>query len=98
MAAGLVGVPLGTVLAQVLKKRYPRADPLICAVGLLVSAPFLLGAMFVVPFNATGAYACIFLGSLALNLNWAIVADILLVRERRTGVVRFEYFGGFWWP
>lgn len=83
MAAGLVGVPLGTVVAQVLKKRYPRADPLICAVGLLVSAPFLLAAMFLVPVNTIGAYACIFLGSLALNLNWAIVADILLVREIR---------------
>lgn len=79
MAAGLVGVPLGTVLAQALKRRYPRADPLICASGLLISAPFLLGSMFLVSVHTNAAYALIFLGAVALNLNWAIVADILLV-------------------
>lgn len=84
MVAGLVGVPLGTVLSQVLKRRYPRADPLICASGLLISAPFLLGAMFVVSTNSVAAYVLIFLGSVALNLNWAIVADILLVRHQTT--------------
>lgn len=83
MASGIVGVPLGTVLAQVLKKRYPRADPLICAGGLLCSAPFLLGAMFVVSINTTAAYVLIFLGSVSLNLNWAIVADILLVSAKQ---------------
>lgn len=81
MVSGIVGVPLGTVLAQSLKKRYPRADPIICAFGLLISAPFLLGAMLVVPVNAPAAYALVFFGSVALNLNWAIVADILLVRS-----------------
>lgn len=80
MVAGIVGVPLGTVLAQRLKKRYPRADPIICAFGLLISAPFLLGAMLIVSYSAPAAYAFIFIGSVALNLNWAIVADILLVR------------------
>lgn len=81
MVSGIVGVPLGTVLAQSLKKRYPRADPIICAFGLLISAPFLLGAMLVVPVSAPAAYALVFFGSVALNLNWAIVADILLVRS-----------------
>lgn len=81
MVSGIVGVPLGTILAQSLKKRYPRADPIICAFGLLISAPFLLGAMLVVPVNAPAAYALVFFGSVALNLNWAIVADILLVRS-----------------
>lgn len=82
MGAGLVGVPLGTVLAQTLKRRYPRADPLICAGGLLISAPFLLGSMFLVSVHTGAAYALIFLGAVALNLNWAIVADILLVSEQ----------------
>lgn len=81
MMSGIVGVPLGTILAQTLKKRYPRADPLICAGGLLCSAPFLLSAMFVVSTNTTAAYVLIFFGSVSLNLNWAIVADILLVRK-----------------
>lgn len=81
MVSGIVGVPLGTVLAQSLKKRFPRADPTICAFGLLISAPFLLGAMLIVSVSAPAAYALIFFGSVALNLNWAIVADILLVRH-----------------
>lgn len=88
MLSGIVGVPLGTVLAQTLKKRYSRADPLICAGGLLCSAPFLLSAMFVVSTNTPLAYVLIFLGSVSLNLNWAIVADILLVRIKLSDIYR----------
>lgn len=80
MVSGIIGVPLGTYLAQTLKKRFPRADPIICAFGLLISAPFLLGAMLLVSYSAPAAYVLVFFGSVALNLNWAIVADILLVR------------------
>ena len=81
MAAGIIGVPCGTFIAQKLKKRFPRADPIICAFGLLISAPFLVGAMLLVSQNATAAYILIFIASVAINLNWAIVADILLVRR-----------------
>lgn len=80
MTSGIIGVPLGTYVAQSLKKRAPRADPIICAVGLILSAPMLAGSMLVVSANTTLAYLLVFLGSVALNLNWAIVADILLVR------------------
>lgn len=80
MASGIIGVPLGTYVAQRLKKSAPRADPIICAVGLITSAPLLAGSMLIVSANATWAYILVFLGSVALNLNWAIVADILLVR------------------
>lgn len=80
MISGIVGVPLGTVIAQKLKKRSPRADPIICACGLIVSAPLIAGAMIMVTANTAIAYTLVFLGEVALNLNWAIVADILLVR------------------
>lgn len=80
MLAGLLGVPLGSFLSQALKKRYPSVDPVICAVGLLLSAPFLTGACLIVSYHTLSTYILIFLGQLSLNMNWAIVADILLVR------------------
>lgn len=80
MTAGIAGVPLGSYLSTKLSKRYPRSDPVICAVGLLLSAPLIAASMIFVTYSAPLAYTFVFLGELALNLNWAIVADMLLVR------------------
>lgn len=83
MFAGLLGVPLGSILSQRLRKRFPTADPVICAIGLLLSAPLLTGACLLVSSQTSFTYTLIFFGQLALNLNWAIVADILLVRTNQ---------------
>lgn len=80
MTAGIIGVPLGSYLSTKLSKRYPRSDPVICAVGLLLSAPLIAASMLFVTVNSTLAYTFVFLGEVALNCNWAIVADMLLVR------------------
>ena len=40
--AGFSGVALGTILAKKLRPLTPRADPLICAFGMIAGAPFLL--------------------------------------------------------
>lgn len=80
MVAGIIGVPLGSILSQKMAKRFPTADPLICAFGLIFSVPLLTGAMIIVTQNSVPTYVLIFLGQLSLNMNWAIVADILLVR------------------
>lgn len=80
MTAGIIGVPLGSYLSTRLGKTYPRSDPVICAIGLLISAPLIAGSMLVITSNSTLAYILVFLGQLALNCNWAIVADMLLVR------------------
>lgn len=90
MVAGLIGVPMGSFLSQFLKKRYPSADPIICAFGLLLSAPLLTGACLLVNSNSAGTYALIFFGQLALNLNWAVVADILLVSQE----IHFHHLHG----
>lgn len=79
MTAGIIGVPLGSYLSTKLSKIYPRSDPVICAIGLLISAPLIAGAMLFVTVNSTVAYLLVFLGEIALNCNWAIVADMLLV-------------------
>lgn len=81
MISGIVGVPLGSVLSTKLKKRFPRADPIICAVGLFLSTGFLAIGMIIARHNIHLAFVSLFLGEVALNLNWSIVADILLVRR-----------------
>ncbi|CAG0896997.1 unnamed protein product [Darwinula stevensoni] len=93
MISGLIGVPLGAGLAQYLRTKYPRADPLICAVGLLLSAPFLFAASLVAHTDTKVAFALIFFGELFLNLNWSIVADILLyvvIPTRRSSAEAFQ--------
>ncbi|XP_021921936.1 protein spinster isoform X2 [Zootermopsis nevadensis] len=93
MVSGLVGVPLGSVLAQRLRTRFPRIDPLICAVGLLVSSPLLFGASLFASVNCNVCYALIFFGEVFLNLNWSIVADILLyvvIPTRRSTAEAFQ--------
>lgn len=78
MLSGIVGVPLGSVLSTKLKAKYPRADPLICAIGLLTSAVFLAVGVLVAGVNIYVAFLVLFIGEVMLNLNWSIVADILL--------------------
>ncbi len=79
MMSGIVGVPLGSILSTKLSHKYPRADPLICACGLILSAGFLGAGMYTANWNIYLAFLMLFLGEVALNLNWSIVADILLV-------------------
>ncbi|XP_055626649.1 protein spinster isoform X1 [Toxorhynchites rutilus septentrionalis] len=93
MTTGIIGVPLGSYLSQRFNRKYPRADAYICALGLILSAPLLAGGMLMVTANTTLAYVLVFFGELALNLNWAIVADILLyvvVPTRRSTAEAFQ--------
>lgn len=80
IVSGIIGVPLGSILSQRLKKNYPKCDPIICGMGLFLSFPLILGAMFLISADSVWAFVLMFFGVLALNLNWAIVGDILLVR------------------
>ncbi|XP_058054217.1 protein spinster isoform X1 [Anopheles bellator] len=93
MLTGIIGVPLGSYLSQRYSTKYLQADPYICAFGLIVSSPLLIGAMLMVRVNIYATYVLIFFGELALNLNWAIVADILLyvvVPTRRSTAEAFQ--------
>ncbi|XP_060077281.1 protein spinster homolog 1-like [Ylistrum balloti] len=78
VVAGLTGVAIGGETSRRLKGRYPRADPIICAVGMLVGTPFLFFALYVSPYSTTIAWVLIFLGETAVCINWSIVNDILL--------------------
>ncbi|TRZ06437.1 hypothetical protein HGM15179_020670 [Zosterops borbonicus] len=76
--SGVLGVGLGAELSRRLRPRHPRADPLLCAGGLLGGAPCLLLALLCAQPCPPVAYVFIFVGETLLSLNWAIVADILL--------------------
>lgn len=78
MLAGLVGVSVGVISATRLRARFPRADPLVCATGLLVSAPLMFLGAVVTEYSVVWAYVLFFFGQVFLNLNWSIVADMLL--------------------
>jgi hypothetical protein len=80
MTAGIIGVPLGSYLSTNFIKRFPRIDPVICAMGLLISAPLIAFSIFFITESPLAAYIAVFIGQVALNCNWAVVADMLLVR------------------
>ncbi|CAH0715602.1 unnamed protein product, partial [Brenthis ino] len=84
MAAGALGVPLGSALAQRLRARASDCDPLICGAALLASAPLVYLALVAVQRSAALCYLLVFLGMLTLNLTWSIVADVVLVRPPPT--------------
>lgn len=43
--AGFLGVGMGSAMAGKLRKKNPRADPMVCAFGLMMAAPFLFFAI-----------------------------------------------------
>nr|CAI5861188.1 unnamed protein product [Callosobruchus analis] len=78
MLAGIAGLSLGAMLSQWLKPTYRRCDPIICGCGLIFSAPFLLATTYACTRDTLLCYVLLFIGQVLLNLNWAIVSDILL--------------------
>lgn len=80
MVSGMLGVPLGAWLGAGLQKRWGRAHPLLCGAGLLLSAPAVALALLLTEGYMYAPFALIFIGELAININWAIVADMSLVR------------------
>lgn len=90
---GVLGVAMGVVVSQQLRKKTPRADPLVCAAGLLLAAPFLYFSIVFAQSSTVATYVFIFFGEMFLSMNWAIVADILLyvvVPTRRSTAEAFQ--------
>ncbi|XP_012160126.1 protein spinster isoform X1 [Ceratitis capitata] len=93
MVAGLIGVPLGPIVSRAVASYKNNADPLVCAYGLFFSSFFLAAAMMFVTKYVVASYILMFIGQLCLNLNWALVADILLyvvVPTRRSTAEAFQ--------
>ncbi|KAJ8043375.1 Protein spinster-like 1 [Holothuria leucospilota] len=76
--AGFAGVGLGTSSAQYVRQYNPRADPLVCAFGMLCGTPFLFLGIYVADSQVTVAWIFILIAETLLFLNWALIPDILL--------------------
>uniref|UniRef100_A0A8D0HM24 Protein spinster homolog 1 n=1 Tax=Sphenodon punctatus TaxID=8508 RepID=A0A8D0HM24_SPHPU len=90
---GLLGVGSGVEISRRLRHSNARADPLVCATGLIGSAPFLFLAVVSARQSIVATYIFIFIGETLLSLNWAVVADILLyvvVPTRRSTAEAFQ--------
>lgn len=90
---GVLGVGLGVEISRRLRRFNPRADPLVCAAGLLGSAPFLFLSLACARGSIVATYIFIFIGETLLSMNWAIVADILLyvvIPTRRSTAEAFQ--------
>lgn len=76
--AGIIGVAIGWNTAKLLRKYTEKADPLICAFGMLSCSPFLFLALYLSKKYLVATWIFIFIGETLLCMNWPIVADILL--------------------
>lgn len=84
MVAGLIGVPLGSFLAQKFRLKYENCDPIICGIGLMISSPLVYLALIEPRISEFFCFLFVFLAQVGLNLCWSIVADMLLVRKNFT--------------
>uniref|UniRef100_A0A8C6TM55 Spinster homolog 3 (Drosophila) n=1 Tax=Neogobius melanostomus TaxID=47308 RepID=A0A8C6TM55_9GOBI len=78
VVTGILGVCIGAGLSRFFRNRVGYADPVICAVGMLGSVPFLIATIFTASVSIPAAYVFIFLTEIMLSMNWPILADILL--------------------
>ena len=56
----------------------PRSDPLVCAIGVMISVPAVFLCLVITHKSPTWAWILIFIGITFLSTNWSLVADMLL--------------------
>ncbi|NXL63220.1 SPNS3 protein, partial [Chordeiles acutipennis] len=78
IGSGILGVIAGAEVARRLRKINNKADPLICATSMFISAVCLYIALMVAQVNILSTFIFIAFGELFLSVNWAVVTDILL--------------------
>ncbi|XP_067864050.1 sphingosine-1-phosphate transporter SPNS2 [Heptranchias perlo] len=92
---GFLGLIVGVAATRWYRTKSSRADPLVCAFGMLSSSIFISLIFVFARFSIVGAYMCIFIGETLLFLNWAITADILMyvvIPTRRSTAVALQSF------
>lgn len=95
ISSGIIGVYIGYLLSSFFDVKYPKADPLICGIGMLTAAPLVILSFIIAMYNTWASYFIGFLGFTAINLQPAVVSGILMsviVPSRRsmaTGVFSF---------
>lgn len=76
--AGILGVVLGSVGAQIYRKYNARADPLLCSFGVFLSIPFTFLGLAIAKSSMPLSWVSIFIAIVALCINWTLTSDILL--------------------
>lgn len=71
-AAGVTGVVIGIYSAGILRKITPKADPLICGVGLIAGAPFLYLAIVCSNHSTVATWVNIFICAVMLKVETVI--------------------------
>ncbi|XP_069470832.1 sphingosine-1-phosphate transporter SPNS2 isoform X1 [Ambystoma mexicanum] len=92
---GFLGVITGAGATKWCRIKTQRADPLVCAVGMLGSAIFICLIFVAAKSSNLAAYICIFVGETLLFSNWAITADMLMyvvIPTRRATAVALQSF------
>ncbi|XP_075132002.1 protein spinster homolog 1-like [Leptodactylus fuscus] len=74
----ILGVLAGVEISKRDRKTNPRADPLICACGMLCSAPLLFLALVLADISLVATSVLIFIVETFLAFNGALVVEILL--------------------
>lgn len=75
---GILGVVIGTGTAQYWRKTNPRADPLVCAIGVFGCVPFAFIGLVIADKISFISWFFIFIAITFLSLNCALVADMLM--------------------
>ncbi|XP_071621362.1 protein spinster homolog 3-like isoform X9 [Heliangelus exortis] len=78
IGTGILGVTAGAEAARRLRKINSKADPLICATSMFISALCLYVALVMAQTNIISTFIFVAFGELFLSVNWAVVTDILL--------------------
>ena len=76
--SGIAGVWAGSVMGQRLRVRYPNADALVCAWGMLIAAPLSFWGLIMATGVPWATYVVVTIAQWFMNLNWAPSGDMLL--------------------
>jgi len=70
--AGVLGVWSGSFTGQKLRVRFPTADPLVCAWGMIISAPLLFWGLIMATGPQWATYTVITFAQWFMNVNWFV--------------------------
>lgn len=76
--AGLGGVTIGSAIAQYFRPIDGRADPLVCAFGVLIAIPVSFFGLILAQGATVVSWIFLFMSVTALSTNWAVISDMVL--------------------
>jgi len=80
-----MGVALGSFSASKLRQYTPRADPFVCAFGMLSSAPFLFFSLFLSRYNTAATWVSL---SRTLLLQLLYADDLAVIAETEEELIK----------